>query len=323
MKLFRVMVAASLGAASVQTALAQTYPSHPIRLIIPFAAGSSSNDILGRALAQRLSAALGQQVVVDNRSGTGGNLGSELAAKSPPDGYTLLLGVNGPLAISPSVYSNLGYDPVRDLAPVARFAVVPYALIVHPSVPANNVRELIALARAKPGQLNFASSGSGGTPHLCGELLKTMAGIDMVHVPYKAGAPAVVDLAGGQVQLYCAGFTAVLPLVKARKLRLIAATTLTRSALLPELPTAHESGLPGFDVSSWMGIFAPAKTPAPVIRRLYGEIAGIVNDPEMKNFILSQGSEPGLMDPAAFGAYLKAEIAKWAKVVKTANVKPD
>ena len=311
-----VMVVSTLAAA-------QSYPVRPVRLIIPFAAGSSSNDILGRALAQKLGDALGQQVVVDNRAGAGGNLGSEIAAKSPPDGYTILLGINGPMAISPSVYPQLGYDPLKDLAPIARFAVVPYSIILNPAVAANTIGELIALAKAKPGQLNFGSSGSGGTPHLCGELLKTMAGIDMVHVPYKAGAPAVIDLVGGQVQMYCAGLTAVLPLVKSGKLRVIAATTLNRSPLMPDMPTVHESGVSGFDVSSWIGVLAPAKTPAPVIRRLYEEIARIVNDPEMKNFILSQGSEPGLMDPAQFGAYMKAEVAKWAKVVKSANVRPD
>ena len=301
----------------------QPYPTKPIRLIIPFAAGSSSNDILGRALAQRLAEALQQQVVVENHSGAGGNVGSDMASKATPDGYTLLLGVNGPLAISPSVYAKLGYDPVKDLAPIAMFAVVPYALVVNPAVPAGNVAELIALAKARPGQLNFASSGSGGTPHLCGELLKTVAGIDMVHVPYKAGAPAVVDLLGGRVQLYCSGITAVLPQIKAGKLRALATTTPNRSLMLPDVPTAQEAGLTGFDVSSWMGVLAPARTPEPVIRLLYGKIAGIVSDPNMKELISSQGSEPALMGPELFGAYLKAEIGKWAKVVKAANVKPD
>ncbi len=304
-------------------ATAQAYPTRPVKLIIPFAAGSSSNDILGRQLAQRLSEAMGQQFVVENRPGAGGNLGSEVAAKSPPDGYTLLLGINGPLAISPSVYEKLGYDPVRDLAPVARFVVVPYALFIHPSVPAKNLKEFIALAKARPGELNFASSGNGGTPHLCGELLKTMAGINIVHVPYKAGAPAVMDLVGGQMQMYCSGITAVLQLVNAGKLRAISTATPNRSALLPGVPNAAESGLPGFDVASWIAVFAPAKTPEPVIRRLYDEIARVANDPEMQKSIVAQGAEPALLDPAQMGAYLKAEIAKWAKVVKAANVRPD
>jgi tripartite-type tricarboxylate transporter receptor subunit TctC len=323
MKIIRRVCVALLCASAAGIASAQAYPTKAVRLIIPFAAGSSSNDILGRALAQRLAEALQQQIVVENHAGAGGNIGSEMASRAAPDGYTLLLGVNGPLAISPSVYAKLGYDPVTDLAPIAMFAVVPYALVLNPAVPAADVKELIALAKARPGQLNFASSGSGGTPHLCGELLKTVAGIDMLHIPYKAGAPAVVDLVGGRVQLYCSGITAVLPLIKAGKLRAIATTMPSRSPLLPDVPSALEAGLPGFDVSSWMGVLAPAKTPEPVIRFLYDKIAGIVNDPDMKNFISSQGSEPALMDPVQFGAYLKAEIAKWAKVVKAANVRPD
>jgi len=319
---WRTLFALACMAAS-QWAAAQAYPNRPVKLIIPFAAGSSTNDILGRQLAQRLSEAMGQQFVVENRAGAGGNLGSEVAAKSPPDGYTLLLGINGPLAISPSVYEKLGYDPVRDLAPIARFVVVPYALFIHPSVPAKNLKEFIALAKARPGQLNFASSGSGGTPHLCGELLKTMAGINMVHVPYKAGAPAVMDLVGGQMQMYCSGITAVLQLVNSGRLRAISTATPTRSELLPGVPSAAESGFPGFDVASWIAVFAPAKTPEPIIRRLYDEIAKVANDPEMQKSIVAQGAEPALMDPAQLGAYLKAEIAKWAKVVKAANVKPD
>ncbi|MGH8617287.1 MAG: Bug family tripartite tricarboxylate transporter substrate binding protein [Burkholderiales bacterium] len=310
-------------AVTSQWAAAQAYPNRPIRMIIPFPAGSSSNDILGRQLAQRLSESMGQQVVVDNRAGASGHIGGEMVARAAPDGYTILLGVNGALAIGPSVYDKLAYDPVRDLAPIARFVLVPYALYVHPALPAKNLRELIALAKARPGQLNFASSGSGGTPHLCGELLKSTAGIDLVHVPYKGGAPAVVDLVAGQVQMYCAGVTAVLPLVKAGKLRALSTATPSRAALLPDVQSAAESGLPGFDVASWIAFFAPAKTPEPIIRRLYDEIAKITNDPEMQKSIVAQGAEPALMDPAQLSAYLKAEIAKWAKVVKAANVKPD
>jgi len=319
---WRFLLALACVAASPWAA-AQAYPTRPVKLIIPFAAGASSNDILGRQLAQRLTEAMGQQFVVENRPGAGGNLGSEVAAKSPPDGYTLLLGINGPLAISPSVYEKLGYDPVRDLAPIARFVVVPYALFIHPSLPAKNLKEFISLAKARPGELNFGSSGNGGTPHLCGELLKTMTGINIVHVPYKAGAPAVMDLVGGQMQMYCSGITAVLQLVNTGKLRAISTATPNRSALLPGVPSAAESGLSGFDVASWIAIFAPAKTPEPIIRRLYEEIAKVANDPEMQKSIVAQGAEPALLDPAQLSAYLKAEIAKWAKVVKAANVKMD
>ena len=314
---------ALLCAAAINFAAAQPYPSKPIRLIIPYPAGSSSNDIIGRVLAQRLSGALGQQVVVDNRAGAGGNLGSEMGAKAAPDGYTLLLGTNGPLAISPSVYSKLGYDSVRDLAPIAMVALVPYVVIVHPSVPATNVRELIALAKSKPGQLYFGSTGSGGTPHLCFELFKHMAGIDIVHVPYKGGAPAMNDLLGGQVQMYCTGVTAALQFVKAGRLRAIGMATLKRSELLPELATISEQGLAGFDVASWISIHGPAKLPQPIVQRLYQEIAKIVESPDMRQYILGQGSQPALMDPQQLDAYLRAEIAKWAKVVKAANVRLD
>ncbi len=305
------------------SATAQTYPTRPIRFIIPFPAGSSSNDILGRALAQKLTDVLGQQVVVDNRSGASGHIGAEIVVRAPPDGYTLLLGVNGTLAIGPIVFSKLPYDPVRDLTPVARFVTIPYAIAIHPSVPANNIKEFIAYAKTQPGKLHFSSSGSGGTPHLCGELLKTMAGIDMVHVPYKGGAPAMVDLLGGQVQLYCSGITATLPHAKGGRLRLIAATTLKRSAVAPDVPTAHESGLAGFDVASWISIMAPANTPRPIVQRLYDAIVKVTNEPTMRNSIIAQGAEPALQTPEEFGVYLKDEIAKWAKVVKSAKVKVD
>lgn len=308
--------------AALHIAAAQSYPVKPIRLIFPAAAGSGF-DILTRALAQRLSEALGQQLVVDNRPGANGNIGAKMVAKSAPDGYTLLAGYTSTLAVGPSVYTQLGYDPVKDLTPIARFAVLPYVLLVNPSVPATNIKELIALAKARPGQLNYASAGSGGLPHLCGELLKTVAAIDIVHVPYKGSSLAVTDLVGGHVQIYCTGIATVLSLIKAGKLRAMATTGLNRSPLLPEVPTANELGLAELRIDSWVGVLAPAKTPEPIIRHLYDEIAGIIKTPDMRNFILSHGAEPALMDPAQFDASLKAEIAKWAKVVKAANVKPN
>jgi len=302
---------------------AQSYPSKPIRLIVPYPPGASTNDILGRELARHMTRALGVQVVVDNRAGAGGHIGSELAAKSPPDGYTLLIGINGPLAIGPSMYAHLGYNPVSDLAPIAMFASVPFVLLVNRAVPAANLRELIAHARAKPGQLNFAASGNGTTTHLCAELFKQSAGIEATHVPYKGGALAVVDLMGGQVQMYCTGLTSVMSQIKSGKVRAVGLAALSRSLLLPDLPTLSEQGLNDFEVNSWTGLLAPARTPAPVIQRLYAAVAKIVESAEMKNFILNQGAEAVLMDPPRFGDYLKAESAKWAKVVKTANVKPD
>jgi tripartite-type tricarboxylate transporter receptor subunit TctC len=303
-------------------AFAQEYPVKPVRLIVPYPAGSSSNDIIARLLAERLSPALGQRVLVENRAGAGGNVGSEYVAKAAPDGYTLLVATNGPQAIAPHVF-KLNYDNQKDLTPVAMVANVPYMMVVHPSLPARNVRELIALAKARPGQLLFASSGNAGTPHLCWELLKSMAKIDMVHVPYKGGAPAMMDTVGGQTQMYCSGMIAVSPQIKAGKLRPIGMATLQRSPTMPEIPTVAEQGLPGFNVASWFGIMAPANTPSAIVQRLYGEIAKITETADMKKFLLTQGAEPMLMDPPKFSEFLRVETEKWGKVVKGANLKLD
>ena len=304
------------------TACAQDYPAKPIRLIVPYPAGSSSNDIIARVLAERLSVPLGQRVLVENRPGAGGNVGSEFVAKAAPDGYTLLVATNGPQAIAPNVF-KLNHDNQKDLTPVAMIANVPYMMVVHPSLPARNVRELIALAKSRPGQLLFASSGNAGTPHLCWELLKSMAKIDIVHVPYKGGAPAMMDTVGGQTQMYCSGMIAVSPQIKAGKLRPIGMATLQRSPVMPEIPTVAEQGLPGFDVASWFGIMAPANTPSAIIQRLYGEIAKIAESAEMKKFLLTQGAEPMVMEPGRFSEFLRFETEKWGKVVKGANLKLD
>lgn len=308
---------------AVGSVAAQSYPIKPIRLIMPLAAGSSSNDILGRALAQRLSETLGQSIVMDYRPGAAGNIGSVIAAKAAPDGYTLLLGYTSATMISPTVYQSPGYDPVTDLAPIVRVAIVPYAIVAHPSVPAAGVKELIALAKARPGQLNYASSGSGGLPNLAAELFKMMAQVDITHVSYKGGALAANDLIGGHVQLYFTGITGMAPLIKAGRLRAIAVTTLTRSPLMPALPTVHESGVPGYDVSSAFGLLAPGKTPRAIVRRVYDETAKVVDGAEMKNFIVNQGAEPALMEPTQFGDFIKSELAKWARVIKAANVKAE
>ena len=321
-----LLFAAAMHAASAQSASTgsgQAYPNRPIRLIVPYPPGSSTNDILGRALALRLTNELGQQVVVDNRSGASGNMGSELVAKSLPDGYTLLIGVAGPLAVGPAVYSNLGYDPIKDLAPIAMYASVPYILVVNPTVAANNVKELIALAKAKPGQMNFASSGSGGSPHLCGELFKVMAGIDIVHIPYKGAGIAMIDVLSGQIPMICTGATALSAHIKAGRLRPLGVASLKRSQLMPDIPTISEQGLIGFEVNSWTGLLAPAKTPEPIIRRLYEAVAKIDNSDDMKNFLASVGAEATLMGPREFGAYLKVDTARWAKVVKAAKLKID
>jgi tripartite-type tricarboxylate transporter receptor subunit TctC len=299
---------------------AQEYPTKPVRLVVPYPSGSSSNDIIARVLAERLSTALAQRVLVENRPGAGGNVGSEYVAKAPPDGYTLLVATNGPQAIAPNVF-KLNYDNQKDLTPVAMVANVPYMMVVHPSLPARNVRELIALAKSRPGQLLFASSGNAGTPHLCWELLKSMAKIDIVHVPYKGGAPAMMDTVGGQTQMYCTGLIAASPQIKAGKLRPIGMATLQRSPVMPDIPTVAEQGLPGFNVASWFGIMAPANTPAGIVQRLYGEIAKITESADMKKFLLTQGAEPMLMDPPKFSEFLRAETEKWGKVVKGANLK--
>ena len=303
-------------------AAGQEYPVKPVRLVVPFPAGSSSNDIIARWLAERLSAVLPQRVLVENRPGAGGNVGSEFVAKSAPDGYTLLIATNGPQAIAPNAF-KLNYDNQKDLTPVAMVANVPYMMVVHPSLPVKNVRELIALAKARPGQLLFASSGNAGTPHLCWELLKSVAKIDLVHVPYKGGAPAMMDTVGGQTQMYCTGLVAAGPQIKAGRLRPIGMATLQRSPVMPDVPTVAEQGIPGFNVASWFGIMAPAGTPGAIVQRLYGEIAKITETAEMKKFLLTQGAEPMLMNPPRFSEFLRAETEKWGKVVKGANLKLD
>ena len=316
-------IALAMLSAVVGVAGAQAYPVKPIRLIFPLAAGSSSNDILGRALAQHLSESLGQSLVADYRPGAAGNIGSAIAAKAPPDGYTLLIGYTSSVMISPSVYPNAGYNPLVDLASVARIAIVPYVIAAHPSLQATTVRELIALARTHPGDVTYASSGSGSLSNLAAELFKMAAHVDILAVHYKAAAPAANDLLGGHVQLHFTGIPSVAAFIKSNRVRAIAVTTLQRSVLLPNVPTVHESGLPGYDVSSALGILAPGKTPRAIVQRLYDAIGHIMNGADMKNFVLSQGAEVALMDPAQFGAYMSSETAKWARVVKAANVKPE
>jgi tripartite-type tricarboxylate transporter receptor subunit TctC len=308
---------------ALQGAAAQSYPTKPIRLVFPLSPGSSSNDILGRAYAQRLSEALGASVVADYKPGAAGTIGSTFAAKAPADGYTLLIGYTSSIIISPSVYPNPGFDPVVDLAPIARLARVPYVIAAHPSLPARTVKELIALAKARPGEVIYATSGSGSLSNLAAESFKMAAKVNMLGVHYKAAASASNDLLGGHVQLHFTGITSVTSHLKAGRLRVIAVTTPERSAFLPALPTVHESGLPGYDVSSVLGILAPAKTPRPVLQRLHDETAKIVSGADMKNFMLAHGAEPALLDPDQFARYIKSETVKWARVVEAARVKPD
>jgi tripartite-type tricarboxylate transporter receptor subunit TctC len=316
----RLAVGIVAGLALAGPAKAQDYPSKPIRLVVPFAAGGAT-DVLARLVGERLTASLGQQVVVDNRPGAGGNIGSDIVARAEPDGYTILMGAVGTHAINPSLYPKMPYDPVKDFAPVTLVASVPNVLVVNPEVPANSVQELIDLAKAKPGELNFASSGNGTSIHLSGELFKAMTGTDIVHVPYKGSGPAVTDLLGGQVQMMFDNMPSSLPHVKAGKLRALGVTSAKRSPALPEVPTIAEAGVPGYDATSWFGILAPAGTPEPVVTRLQGAIVQALGEPEMRQRMADLGAEPVGDTPAEFGQFITAELAKWAKVVNDAGVK--
>ena len=320
MKRYRCVVLALSVILLPLSALAQNFPVKPLRMVLPFPAGTSVNDVLGRALAQRLTESLGQQVIFDNRAGAAGTVGTEYVAKSPPDGYTLLVGVTGSLTIAPFVYPRLGYDTLRDFAPVAMVALAPYIIVAHPSVPAKNVKELIALAKSRPGELRFASAGVGSTPHLCTELFMRQTGINMLHIPYKGGTPAMVDTIAGHTQVLCTSVTNAVPFIKQGKIRGIGVTPDKRSPVLPDLPTLDEQGLKGYNVSQWLGIMAPAKTPLPVIQRLHQEINRLLNGPEYANFVRTQGAEPAPMTPEAFTAVIRADLERWGKLVKAIKV---
>ena len=302
--------------------LAQAYPAKPVRMVVPFPAGGAT-DIVGRLVAQKLSEAWGQQVIVDNRGGAGGTIGSDIAAKSAPDGYTILVATSSTHAIAPSLYSKLSYDPVRDFAPVTLMANATILLAVHPSVPARNVRELIALAKKQPKALSFASSGNGGISHLIGEQFKSMAGIQMLHVPYKGDTPALVDLVSGQVSLMFGTAVSFLPYVKGGRLKALAVTNPKRSPSVPDIPTVAESGLPGFEALQWFGIFAPAGTPKDIVARLNGEIVKILRLPDVRDRLAGLGADVVGNSPEQFAAFQKADAAKWARVVKESGAKID
>ena len=302
-------------------AIAQVYPSKPIRFVVPYPPGGSV-DIAARALGQKLSEAWGQPVVVDNRAGAGGNIGADLVAKSPADGYTLLMGAVATHAINPTLYAKIPYDPVKDFTPVALVVQVPNILVVNPSVPAKSVKELIELARAKPGTLNFASGSTGSTGHLAGELFNTMADVKMVHIPYKGAAPAMADLLAGQVQLMFDNLANALPNVKAGRLRALAVTTLTRSPAVPDLPTIAESGLPGFDLTTWFGVMVPAGTAPEIVAKLNAEIVRALATKDMHERLEKMGAEaPTNNTPERFAAFIRTEAAKYAKVVKESGAK--
>jgi tripartite-type tricarboxylate transporter receptor subunit TctC len=300
-------------------AFAQAFPSKPVRFVLPFPPGGPS-DILGRALAQKLSEQLGQSVVPDNRPGAGGNLGAELVAKSPADGHTLLLS-SPSIAISPALYGKLNYDPIKDLAPIARVASIQNIMLVHPSVPAKSLKEFIALARSNPGKLNFGSGGAGTTNHLASEILKSLTKIDMVHVPYKGSNQAMLGLMGGQVDMVVIAVPPAVPQIKAGKVRPLAVLADERVSTLPEVPTAKQAGVANFEVAVWYGILATGGTPREVITRLHAEITKALAAPDVRERLLNAGIDPWPNSPEQFAAFIRSETERYAKVIKSAGVK--
>ncbi|MBI3936370.1 MAG: tripartite tricarboxylate transporter substrate binding protein [Betaproteobacteria bacterium] len=301
---------------------AQGYPARTIRFIVP-GPPSGATDILARIVGQKLAEGWGKQVVVENLPGAGGTVGTGVAAKSPPDGYTITMGHAGTHAIAVSLYRRLSYDPLRDFAPITLVAVGPNVLLVHPSLPVKSVKELIAFARVRPGQLNYASGGIGLGQHLSGELFKHMAGIDIVHVPYRGSAPALVDLLTGQVSLMFPNIPASLPHIQSGKLRALAVTSARRSALMPQLPTVSEAGLAGYEATAWFGVFAPAGTPKDVVAKLNAQIVKIIQSPDVRALITRQGMDVVGNSPDEFATHVRAEITKWAKVVKESGARAD
>jgi tripartite-type tricarboxylate transporter receptor subunit TctC len=300
---------------------AQTYPNRPVRIVAPFPAGGGL-DLVSRALGQRLSTALGQSIIIDNRSGADGMIGTEQVAKATPDGYTLLISSTGPMVINPALNFKMPYDTLRNFAPITLVVVQPLCLVVHPSLPVKSVKDLIALAKAKPGQLNYGSGGIGNGAHLAGEIFRNATSIDIVHVPYKGAAPAVVDLLAGQVQIMLNSIPVLLPFIKSAKLRALAVGADGRMAILPEVPTMRESGIANFDANSWYGFFAPAGTPKEIVSRLNHESVRILRSQEMRDFMSAQGAEAIGDSPEEFSVHIRSELAKWAQAVKTAGVRP-
>ena len=302
-------------------AWAQAFPAKTVRIVVPFPPGGGT-DVIARVAAQKLTESWGQQVIVDNKAGASGTIGSELVAKSPADGYTLLLTATHH-AINLGMYKQLPYDTLRDFVPVAYIAASPNLLLLHPSVPANNVRELIAYAKSKPGGHNYASSSVGGATHLTGELFKTAAGIELQHIPYKGAAPAMTDLLGGQVPMMIDVIPTALAHVRSGRLKAIAVTSARRTTVMPEVPTVAESGLPGFEAISWFGLYAPAATPKDTVNKLNADFNRVLQLPEVKEKLAAQGAEPIAMTPEQFASYLKVEIAKWAKAIKESGAKAE
>ena len=317
------MGAIALAAATLSLgAAAQAYPTKPITIVVPFSAGGTT-DILARLVGQYLTTELGQPVVVDNKAGAGGNIGGALAAKAPADGYTLFMGTVGTHAINAALYKKMPFDHVKDFAPLSRVANVPNLLVAHPSQPFKTVPEMIAYAKANPGKINFGSPGNGASPHLSGELFKSMAKVELTHIPYKGSAPAVSDLLGNQIAIMFDNMPSVIPHVRSGKLRAIAISTAKRSPELPDVPTIAEAGVPGYEAVSWFGLFAPAATPKPVLDKLSTALSKVLANPEVQKKISAQGGETVNETPAQFAAFIRSETTKWGKVVKESGATVD
>lgn len=301
------------------SAFAQTYPARPIRYVVPFPAGGGV-DIVARLVGQKLSEYWGQQVVIDNRGGAGGIIGAEIVARAAPNGYTIIMGNVATHALNPVLFRKLPYDPVKDFAPVTLVAMIPGILLLHPAVPANSVKELIALAKAKPGQLTYGSAGNGTPPQLSAELFKSLAGVNIIHVAYKGGAPGLTDLMGGQITMYFSNIVAGVPLVQSGKLKALGVTSNKRSKIMPQLPTIAEAGLPGYEDFNWYGVLAPAVTPASVIEKLHRAIVQILGTPEVGNWLAQQGADVVANSPDEFGQFIRKEIAKYAKIVRESGI---
>ena len=319
MKIITRLVLSAVVCAGICPAHAQTYPAKPVRFIVPFPPGGPT-DIMGRMAAQRLTEAWGVQVVADNRGGAGGNIGSELCAKSPPDGYTICM-LTVAQSMSPGIYPRLPFDPLKDFAPVTLMATLPSLLMAHPSLPVKNVKELVALAKAKPGMLTYASTGNGTSPHMLMEMFKWMAGVNLLHVPYKGAAPAMIDQISGQIDVAFSTAIAALPFVQQGKVRALAISTQERFPPMPDLPTVEQGGVKGFDGSSWQGVVMPANTPREFVLKANAELAKMLKSPEMKEKILQQGGIASGNSPEEFAAFIKSETEKWSKVAKAAKVR--
>jgi len=300
-------------------AAAQDYPRKPVRLIVPFAPGGG-NDTVARTIAQQMSASLGQQIVIDNRSGAGGVVGAELAAKAPPDGYTLFLGGVGSLAVNPNLHARLPYDPLKDFAPITLIASAPSVLVVHPSVPARTLAEFTALARANPGKLNYASNGNGSSAQLAAVMYEAMAGVQLMHVPYKGLSPALVDLLSGEVQAMFSSVVAIVPHIQSGKLRPLAVTGKKRASPLPGVPTVAESGYPDYEAGSWYGLLAPAGTPREIVARLHGDAVKALEQPEIRSRLAGEGAEPVGSTPEQFAAYIRSELARMGRLIRDAHI---